>query len=104
MIDIGPQRFQPKSLSAIRAEIEQVRKELGYDKYLNLTRQELTQLLGTPTDISNPFKSKKYRLVGVYKYINIEYHFDLYGKVYMVFSDTDENGNRAEPLILARHN
>lgn len=98
---IGPQRFQPKSVPAIKAEVKQIESELNLHPLLNLTREELVKILGEPTDISVLSRKKKNKLIGIYKYHTIEYHFDQDGKVFLIYTDTDENGLHIEPRTIA---
>lgn len=97
---IGPQRFQPKSLAALKAEVKQMAEEFSYAQYLGLTREQLKEKLGEPSDISIPPKNRRYTLTGVFKYRNIEYHFDIHG---LVYTDTDEKGFNVEPRTLAKY-
>jgi len=63
---------------------------------LGSTREELRRLLGDPTDTSIRTRSQRESMV--WKYGDIEYHFDEDGRVWLVYTeDTDLN-----PLILGQ--
>jgi hypothetical protein len=58
--------------------------------YLGMTREQLVSLLGKPDDTGG--SSRKYRTPAIYRYGNLEYHFEPWktGKLIMIF-DADRH-------------
>jgi len=59
---------------------------------LGITREELVEILGKPTDLSTG--SRKYPTPSIYKYGEIEYHFQPYKNgalVFIGFGGDDDN-------------
>ena len=59
---------------------------------LGATRDELRQLLGEPTDSSVP--SRREREPGIWKYREIEYHFDNDGRVFLIYTEDEDRNPR----------
>jgi hypothetical protein len=63
---------------------------------LGATRHELRRLLGEPTDTSVPTRSHPEPMI--WKYGDIEYHFNDNGRVWLVYSEDAEHN----PQILGQ--
>ncbi|MEX2214614.1 MAG: hypothetical protein WD768_10825 [Phycisphaeraceae bacterium] len=63
---------------------------------LGLTRDELRNLLGNPTDRSVPPRRRRESMI--WKYGEIEYHFGLDGKVWLIYTESPDG----TPQVLAQ--
>jgi hypothetical protein len=59
---------------------------------LGATREELRRLLGEPTDTSVP--SRREREASIWKYGEIEYHFDDDGRVFLIYAEDESHNPR----------
>ncbi len=63
---------------------------------LGMTRDDLHQLFGEPDDTAKGFRERP--LSGIWKYGEIEFHFDFEGKIFLVYTETPED----EPRTIAK--
>ncbi len=63
---------------------------------LGMTREDLRQLFGEPDDTAKGFRKRP--LSGIWKYGEIEFHFDFDGRLFLIYTEAPDG----EPRTIAK--